>query len=222
MQDKYKLCSVCFLQLLYIYALYVDALNFFHMHAQGKTHYPSHHMIKWIIVHTSTTEKHSFIPVGNPHLYRVSNPYKPSDINEVEHFYRVRYPLQMPHICTGWNYHPIQMWLLRSPFCPSFLPFLLFSHLISYTSLDFSRIDHSLVPLQTNFTKNTITHHIFHMFTSQSHNPISYKSLENINFTFTSTHLTISQTHKTIDLSLKNTSHKEKQHLTDTHRRPPD
>jgi hypothetical protein len=54
-------------------------------------------------------EKHSFVMVGNPHLYQVSNRYKPSGTNEVEHLYRARYLVQMSHICTGWSIGPVQM-----------------------------------------------------------------------------------------------------------------
>jgi hypothetical protein len=44
---------------------------------------------------TTLLEKRSFVPVGNPHWYRVSNRYKPSYTNEVEDWYRARYPVQM-------------------------------------------------------------------------------------------------------------------------------
>jgi hypothetical protein len=59
-------------------------------------------------VHT-LLEKRSFVPVHNPHLYRVLKRYKPSSTNGVEHLYRARYLLQMPHICTGWSLGPVQM-----------------------------------------------------------------------------------------------------------------
>jgi hypothetical protein len=49
--------------------------------------------------------KMTFLPVGNPHLYQVSNRYKPSSTNMVKHLYQARYPVQMTRRSLG----PVQM-----------------------------------------------------------------------------------------------------------------
>lgn len=49
-----------------------------------------------LVLITTLLEKQTFVPVGNPHLYRGSNRYKPSGINEGGTFvpaYRVKYPV---------------------------------------------------------------------------------------------------------------------------------
>jgi hypothetical protein len=61
-----------------------------------------------IVLH-AVLEKRPFVPVGNPHLYQVSNRYKPSGTNVVKHLYRTRYPVQMPHICTGQSLDTVQI-----------------------------------------------------------------------------------------------------------------
>jgi hypothetical protein len=54
-------------------------------------------------------EKRAFVLARNPHLYRVSNRYKASGTNLVEHLYQARYLIQMPQICTGWCLGLVQM-----------------------------------------------------------------------------------------------------------------
>jgi hypothetical protein len=81
---------------------------------------------------TNTTGKWAFVWVHNPHLYRVLNRCKASSTNVVEHLYRARYPVQMPHICTRWSLGPVQMWeassvcVSTSPSLPFFFPYFLF------------------------------------------------------------------------------------------------
>jgi hypothetical protein len=41
-----------------------------------------------VVVPMSLLERRPFVPVQNPHLYRVLNQYKPSGTNMVEHLYR--------------------------------------------------------------------------------------------------------------------------------------
>jgi hypothetical protein len=63
------------------------------------------------IMERTLQETHAFVPVHNPHLCCVLNRYKASGTNVVEHLYRARYPVQIPHICTGWSLGMIQMCL---------------------------------------------------------------------------------------------------------------
>jgi hypothetical protein len=48
----------------------------------------------WLSSLMTLLEKRVFVPVHNPHLYRVLNRYKASGTNVVEHFYRARCPVQ--------------------------------------------------------------------------------------------------------------------------------
>jgi hypothetical protein len=47
-----------------------------------------------VLEHT-LLEKRSFVSVANPHLYWVSNRYRPSSTNVKSHLYRVSHPLQI-------------------------------------------------------------------------------------------------------------------------------
>jgi hypothetical protein len=88
-------------------------------------------------IYPITTRKPSFVPVHNPHLYRVLNSYKPSGTNEGGTFVPAEIPGTDVIICTGSCYTPVQMCFptpLPGPSFPSilFFPFLFFfsSHLI--------------------------------------------------------------------------------------------
>jgi hypothetical protein len=70
-------------------------------------------------------------------LYRVSNRHKSSGTNEVEHLYRARYSVQMPHICTAWSLGLVQMWDALSVSVSPPPSHLFFFSLFSFLSLFF-------------------------------------------------------------------------------------
>jgi hypothetical protein len=83
--------------------------------------------------------------------------------NKVEHLYRARYQVQMPHICTGWCYQPVQMFSPPWALFPSH--FLLFSFLISsHPALKSQILQVSNQDSITKFTTSSqiiiSTHHI--------------------------------------------------------------
>jgi hypothetical protein len=109
-------------------------------------------------------EKQAFVPVGNPHLYRVSNRYKASWTNVGRHLYQLGYPVQ------------IQMWF--APVCsfpPSPLPFLLFSFLISF-------ISSHLISSSSQNHRNNNTRFTSHLISSQHSHLITQINFHNNQF----------------------------------------
>jgi hypothetical protein len=91
---------------------------------------------------SSLPEKRSFLPVGNPHLYRVSR-YRPSSTNERDTFVRARYLVQILPFRQG-----------LSPLCPCprlpvsvlsiFFCFFYFLHFLDYILPQMS--NHTYIP----------------------------------------------------------------------------
>jgi hypothetical protein len=122
--------------------------------------------------------------------------------NEVGHLYWGRYPVQMPHICTGWSRTPIQMCFTTVSLFPfPFLYFFSFSHfiLISSTPLQSNPIQIQSNKIYTNshptFTPIFISNHKIHnksSITISMHLTI----IHHIPYKFNLIHLTISQHHR--------------------------
>jgi hypothetical protein len=108
----------------------------------------------------ATTGKCSFVLVRNPHLYRVLNRYRFSGTNDGAHLYLARFLEQMPHICTGWNPAPVQMWFARlHSFLPPLFVFLFFCFLISSHLISYSSQNQKNNYTNTRFTSHLISSH---------------------------------------------------------------